>query len=490
MALYHLSAKVIKRSSGQSAVACAAYRSGQNLNDERYNKTYNYQNKGQKEGIKAFILAPEKSPEWVYDREKLWNKVEAFENRKDAQLAREIVCALPIELNKEENQKLITDFVNQNFVNFGMVADVALHKLDSHNPHAHIMLSLREVDGDGFKSKKNRDWNKSELLELWRERWEEHLNKALEQKNVESRVTHKSFKDLGIDLLPTVKMGVASKSMERKGIRTERGDINRQIKTINRLKTEVKQLESEIKIETKKQAQEQAEMYNLQSKNDELYETLKPHLKNADVPYIHHVPKHIQHFEKLLNDDDQLNKETTLLMRRMNEVISLEERQKRLKTDMDNVVKKAKELGKKPEKGIFDIFNKNKQIEIDMWERSWNRLERIHDDIKKDLDDVKNRLKEIAQKVKTEVINLTKNRLELLKNINKLITPELARKGAEEEALDKRMAFKVELKQVQQEPQKQVVQQVKTTQIHPTYQEPKWGRYDPEPDEPRKDLTM
>ncbi|WP_273127783.1 MobQ family relaxase [Bacillus weihaiensis] len=178
MAIYHLSAQVISRKKGQSLVAAAAYRSGDRLIDQRTGEIKKYV----REVVPvAMILAPPHSPEWVYDRDRLWNEVEAVEKRKDAQLAREINIAFPVELLSQE--ELIKNYVQEQFVSKGMIADIAIHLDDPDNPHAHIMLTTRSVSENGF-GPKNRDWNNKELLNEWREAWATHANQALEKEGV------------------------------------------------------------------------------------------------------------------------------------------------------------------------------------------------------------------------------------------------------------------------------------------------------------------
>ncbi len=160
MAIYHLSAQVISRSAGRSSVAAAAYRAGERLEDERTGLVHDY---GRRRDIEGWVQAPPDAPAWVYDRQALWNAVEHAERRHDAQLARELNVALPVELDRERQQAALWDYVAAHFVDRGMVADVALHHHDPHNPHAHIMLTMREVGPDGFEQKM-REWNDRALL--------------------------------------------------------------------------------------------------------------------------------------------------------------------------------------------------------------------------------------------------------------------------------------------------------------------------------------
>lgn len=238
MAIYHLSAQLIQRSSGRSSVAASAYRSGEKLEDQRTGLNHDYTRKS---GIEhTEILAPSNSPEWVKDREKLWNEVEKSEKRKDSQLAREINIALPIELNDEQQIDLTRGFVKENFVDKGMIADIAIHGTNTENPHAHVMLTTREITSEGF-GKKNREWNDKELLEQWRQNWAEHSNSALEKAGREERVDHRSLKEQGIDREAQIHMGVSVKALEEKGVKTDRGDIYRDIKETNKKLKEIKE---------------------------------------------------------------------------------------------------------------------------------------------------------------------------------------------------------------------------------------------------------
>jgi len=236
MALYHLHAKTFSRASGQSAVASASYRSGQKLHDYRIGQTFDYQNK---QGIiHTQIIAPDNSPSWVADRETLWNQVEKAEKRKDSQLAREIEVALPRELTQQQNLELVRGFVKDNFVSQGMVADIAIHESNADdgkkNPHAHIMLTLREMTPEGLSKKKNRDWNKKETLEDWRKNWANMTNDFLSDAGSTETIDHRTLEQQGIDRKPTFHLGHEVTSMERKGFLTVLGDRLRKLIHINK----------------------------------------------------------------------------------------------------------------------------------------------------------------------------------------------------------------------------------------------------------------
>ena len=221
MAIYHCSVKIISRSQGRSATGAAAYRSGEKIHDERTGITHDYTRKG---GIDyTEILTPENTPSWVHDRSKLWNEVEHVEKRKDAQLCREVEVALPCELSPTENQTLVRGFIQDEFIKKGMVADVALHQMGKDNPHAHILLTTREITPEGFGNK-NRDWNQKDHLETWRKSWQEHANKALELAGHKTRIDHRTLEAQGIDRVPQIHLGASVSEMEKRGIRTDRGE--------------------------------------------------------------------------------------------------------------------------------------------------------------------------------------------------------------------------------------------------------------------------
>ena len=280
MAIYHLSTKIISRSKGRSSIASSAYRSGEKLYNKRDGLIHDYTKR--KDVIYKEIFKPINAPNWVLDREQLWNEVEQIEKSKNSQLAREIDIALPIELNEKERIELLREYVIDNFSNKGMVADVVIHDKEDGNPHSHIMLTMRpfEENGEwGAKAKKEyildkngnktyskngnaksrkietTNWNKKETLEHWREQWAIYANKALEKVNRKERIDHRSYEDQGIDKLATRHEGPTVRAMEKKGIKTEIGDINRKIQEENKkiyiienqikLYEEMKELENE-----------------------------------------------------------------------------------------------------------------------------------------------------------------------------------------------------------------------------------------------------
>ncbi|MGE4483087.1 Ti-type conjugative transfer relaxase TraA [Acidocella sp.] len=231
MAIYHLHVKVIGRKAGSSAVASAAYRSASRLRDERIDRVQDFSNK--RGVVHSEVLLSENAPEAWSDRERLWNDVEAFEVRKDAQLAREVEFAIPREMTEAQGIELARDFVQSEFVDQGMIADLNVHwdigEDGMPKPHAHVMLTMREVDEDGF-GQKVRDWNRTEMVERWRERWAEHVNERLAELDIDARIDHRSLEAQGIDLEPQTQTGAPAQRIEGEGIEAaDRADMHREI---------------------------------------------------------------------------------------------------------------------------------------------------------------------------------------------------------------------------------------------------------------------
>lgn len=230
MAIYHCSVKMVSRSTGRSSVAAAAYRSGEKLYNEREGIEHDFT---RKRGIEhSEILLPENAPAAYQDRETLWNAVEFSEKRKDAQTAREIEIALPVELNRVEQIDLVREYAKESFTDRGMCADICIHDKGDGNPHAHIMLTTREVTPEGFAGK-CREWNDKKYVENWRQEWAAACNRQFEKKNIPERLDHRSFERQGKEQLPTIHLGVSAAAMERRGQQTDRGKINEEVRAAN-----------------------------------------------------------------------------------------------------------------------------------------------------------------------------------------------------------------------------------------------------------------
>lgn len=269
MAIFHLSMTIAKRNNGsRSLIAMASYRSGEKLYSELYEKTNFYNHRNVQPD--SFILKPEHVPNKFLDRQTLWNKLELIEKSPNAQLCREINVALPIELNNEDQKKLVTEFVKDNFVAEGMIADVSIHRDDEHNPHAHIMLSMREVDSEGnilnkskrvpkldengnqmFNEKgqrltvsiKTNNWNRKTFVQEIRTDWANKNNHYFQERNINQQITEKSHAELGKKELPQIHEGFYTKKLEEQGIVSELRKKNIEINSFNDSLEELDKLE-------------------------------------------------------------------------------------------------------------------------------------------------------------------------------------------------------------------------------------------------------
>ncbi|MGA3463180.1 MobQ family relaxase [Lactiplantibacillus plantarum] len=258
MAIFHMSFSNISAGKGRSAIASAAYRSGEKLFDDKEGRHYFFARSVMPE---SFILTPKNAPSWASDREQLWNEVERKDRRANSRYAKEFNVALPVELIEDEQKELLTKYVQENFVDEGMVADVAIHRDHPDNPHAHVMLTNRPFNPDGtwgIKSKKQYildkngnktytgtskypksrkilmvNWDKKEKIIEWRHNWAVSVNQVLEKKNIPDLISEKSFAEQGIDDTPTQHEGINSKRYERK-------EFNQQVKNFRKTKASYK----------------------------------------------------------------------------------------------------------------------------------------------------------------------------------------------------------------------------------------------------------
>ena len=204
MAIYHLTAKMISRSSGRSSVASVAYRAGEKIRNERDGRIHDY---SRRTGVVySEIMLPQNSPEEFQIRSTLWNAVEHAEKRTDSQTAREVEVALPREFDLQDNIWLLQDYIEDNFVSQGMCADFSIHDKEDGNPHAHIMLTTRHVTNRGFGGK-NRDWNDKQLLQSWRENWADICNERLAEHGHDETIDHRKLSEQGFERRPTIHEG-------------------------------------------------------------------------------------------------------------------------------------------------------------------------------------------------------------------------------------------------------------------------------------------
>lgn len=264
----HFQITIVQRSAGQSAVAGAAYQSGEKLVCKYDQQIKDY---SRKKGVAyTEVMLPPNAPKEYANRQTLWNAAEGVEKQWNAQLARRIVLALPREVPLEQYPDMLREFCREQFVSKGMCVDFAIHDTGDGNSHAHIMLTMRAMDEHGkwlpksrkvydldenseriklksgnWKSHKENtvDWNNQEYAEIWRHSWEVLTNRYLEQNDRQERVDLRSFERQGITgQVPTVHMGPAVTQMERRGIRTMIGDLNRDIKNANSRMTSIRNI--------------------------------------------------------------------------------------------------------------------------------------------------------------------------------------------------------------------------------------------------------
>ena len=338
MSIYHCSIKIIGRNGGRSAVSAAAYRAGEKLCSNETGIIHDYTHKGGV--IMNEIILPDNAPDRLLDREVLWNEVQQVDKRIDAQFAREVEVALPCELTRDEQIECVRAFIKENFVSKGMIADWALHDKGDGNPHAHIMLTVREVnEEEGWQLKQKsvfangRDENGKAIYDpsrpsydpkdkentkqyripaldengnqktrvrkgkgteyLW-ERipipandWNEHSKSEEWRKSwaehcnrylpPELHIDHRSYERQGLEIEPTIHEGVTARKMEQNGKTSDRCKINRDIKERNLIRQKIKEEFNEI---SKFIAMKARVIYE---RITELFERRKSHRIIADI---------------------------------------------------------------------------------------------------------------------------------------------------------------------------------------------------------------
>ena len=310
MAIYHLEAKVVSRGSGRSACAASAYMSCSEIYNDYDGVQHDYTRK--RGLVWEHVFLPEHAPPEWKDRKVLWNAVESVEKSKDSRLARELVVALPVELDQGSWKELLTEYIQNQFVSEGMCVDTAIHDTDGNNPHAHILMTVRPLtDKGGWQNKTEKEylcirngrergftasefntarhdgwekqypylvdgkktylppseaerlgyeradkhpkstrygrqnpltarWNSDEQLVAWRAAWADTVNRSLERHGIEERIDHRSFKERGITEQPTIHEGYIARDLEKMGIKSDRCEINRQIRADNKLLREIR----------------------------------------------------------------------------------------------------------------------------------------------------------------------------------------------------------------------------------------------------------
>jgi hypothetical protein len=336
LTIYYFDDNIIGRSSWRSSVGASAYRAGEKLRSRAVGSAAYNSGEGLRDGDDdvivhdytrkkdvrhSEIMLPPNAPPQYKDRETLWNAVEKRERRKDAQLAREFIVGLQLEFKLQEQIEVLREYVKESLVDKGMCADFAVHHNEG-NPHAHIMLTFRDVTLDGF-GLKNTTWNEKDLFLEWRKNWVDVNNRRFECKGLEERVDHRSYKEQGIDREPMIPLGYEASALERKGVKTERGNHNREVQRRNAEREAQKEVEP-LKVEKNKQYTEElrqiAKEVKLEKELQKIREAQKtaryvenPIEPEAESPFVSELEsqlkaeKAMQHLEKMQAAQFQLN---------------------------------------------------------------------------------------------------------------------------------------------------------------------------------------
>ncbi|MEQ5740543.1 MobQ family relaxase [Providencia rettgeri] len=361
MALMHMQFKILKRSDGKSAVYLTAYNNRLKARDERTGDLYNYQKKD--DLYYSEVMLPNNAPASFRDPVTLWNHLEKFETRKDSQLSRYAIIALQNELTLEQNKELLKTYLKKNFVNKGMIADFAIHN-DKNNFHAHVMLTMREVNSAGFGNKV-REWNNPKLAEIWRKKWAFEVNKKFKELNIKKGISHLSTlrqKEQLIDLAKTqIAKGEFKKAeatiygveiLENKKVKKR---IPRQV--YMKLKNKINNKKHIKKEETKKE--DNKKFNNIKNVFNKLFSNFNKKRKEE---------KEIQNLEKLKSDKI---KNIDAMNNRINSISDLLESDKLkidLKNKKDNLLKEQQQkqdLNNNNKKDLDLIIQQNRKVKHD-----------------------------------------------------------------------------------------------------------------------------
>lgn len=437
MAIYHLSVKIIGRKKGKSSVAAAAYRAGEKIKNEYDGQTHNYENRKDIE-YKEIIYPAETQK---LERKDLWNLVENTEKRKDAQLAREIEIALPLELSKEERIKIVQDFCKENFIQRNIICDIAIHNKDNTNPHAHILTTTRPYTKAGF-GQKDRQINDRKYINIWRENWEKLANKYLEK--YKTQISSKTLKQQGIERIPQIHIGASGNKMHKKGKTSDRYQINQEIKKQNKNLQEIqeeidyyKQIENIIKNQEnikEKISTHQDLIKQYQNKENQRQEILQDQQKyidygqekNKQLQEYTRLKKEIQKYEKTTTSDkiiknikDILTRDTTAHQEYQKNKNKYQKLHNKLnKYIKENQEQKIQNIINKQDKQIEEIEKQQEQIQI--------KIQEIQKEIKEKEEEIYKIDQELQEKIKdkektSQYIPLQD---ELIKQANKYIKPE------------------------------------------------------------------
>ena len=415
MAIYYAKVNIISRGKGRSAVAAAAYRSGERIRNNYDGVLHNYTRKSGV--VYAQILLPKNAPSRFADRGTLWNEVEAGE-RKNGRLAREVVLALPREFGQEEQKAAVEEYC-QTFTGIGMIADYAIHDKGDGNPHAHIMLTDRPLTADGFAKKKNRDWNKDELVEEWRAAWAEICNRRLPQ---QEQIDHRSYERRGYKGIPAyVHEGVAARKIEQRGGVSYRCEMNRRIRADRH---EMRQIITERQrlIEAKKQQEQQrreAEAARLKALEEErqkkiaAQDALEARIRRLESEVIVRYGAEDKNAYRGILDSERAD---------------LEKADKEIAAEKANVAKMEEEVRAATEE------TEGVQREIDKMNRAWWGLKKHFRYVKLNLDEIREReetAKKELQEAESKLSAAERRRAVICRNIADRQERERVQRGIE-----------------------------------------------------------
>lgn len=503
MAIYHNSTKIIGRSNGRSAVGASAYRSGEKLYNEYDDTAYDFTKKSGV--VYSEIMICENAPQEFHNREKLWNEVEKIESSKNSQLAREVEVALPKELNREEQINLVRSYVKDNFVNNGMCADVNIHDKGDGNPHAHIMLTMRPIKENGewgakqeklylLKKQGEKDiymnseiakekiknegyekvkrgksyktksvdltnWNTKEFLQSYRKDWADKINEQLNEKGINERVDHRSYKEQGIEKEPTIHEGYIARKMEKRGEVSDRMEINRQIKEDNKKINSINADMEKLK-EIKKQFEINKQKINEKSEINNM-EKLKNERKILNEKY--------QEINKKYNMCNEYKKNSDLIKEYKNKIESEKQYKKNLglfklseKKNIDDRISKLNTVISKIENNISFIKN---QLFPSGGSVPMTKTEMLEEMQKIEMQriNIENQLKQNENEIRQEQERAVKEQLEKDK-IQKELQEEEQKKNKYSEVREREREGRP--KEDLPEEQKQLIEQARKTYIN------------------------
>lgn len=361
MAIMHMQFKILKRSEGKSSVYLSAYNNRLRSIDERTGQVWNYTKK--EDLYCSEVLLPTNAPSRFRDSVTLWNEVEK-QKRRDSQLSRYFIVALPVELDAQQNRQLLKNYLKKNFVNSGMIADYAIHDIDSKNPHAHVMLTMQEITNTGL-GKKVREWNNPALVEFWRRKWAFEVNKTFRDLKINNSISHLSFLRQKEILINEAKKELENKNYDRArtlAISADFIDSKKAKKRISRKIYKQQEKENNNKKHKRKEIKKEEEKENKFDKFKNMINILLNKFNHKNT--ISKLEKEIEVKKKNI---DKLKKlEVITEAQKLEQEIEFKRKEEENKKALKALKKETKEKTK---------LNKKKEIKNDKTEKRRNRIE-------------------------------------------------------------------------------------------------------------------